>query len=307
MYHKINIIILIISLMLLENSTFVNAEMLEKYKNILENGNYTIKYDIVSVFPQEKIIFDTITEKGKEYEAIPVNDWRNDSIFSKFLSSRPQGGVIVVNGENKYYELAYKGGEFARIYYSNGKSQKPYIQKVEGMSDCYLNKSGEKFYFTRTDYKGKQYYVGGTSSKEGKELGKIEVGKSISNAEEALEQEANYGSKYIARIIAAINPMLRKSIIEYVPEYKYVCKGEKKEGTVYEDYSADEKNGFYVIRYEYKEGKLDRVLYSAYKKNEEGKIVSYSTEILKIKEFTSEVDISYLNLPSELKIVKTQN
>lgn len=111
----------------------VNAAKIDKYREILESGIYTIRYD--NLTPAPRITNRDVTELyGKNGLAVEKNN---------FFLNRPLSGIITSRGENRYEEVGY-----------------------EDFFQCRLMRGGENFTFTR--YKNKSGGVEYFGNKKGK-------------------------------------------------------------------------------------------------------------------------------------------
>ena len=111
----------------------VNAAKIDKYREILESGVYTIRYDNLTPAPRTTNR-DVAELYGKNGLAVEKNN---------FFLNRPLSGIITSSGENRYEEVGY-----------------------EDFFQCRLMRGGENFTFTR--YKNKSGGVEYFGSKKGK-------------------------------------------------------------------------------------------------------------------------------------------
>ena len=114
----------------------VNAEKIDKYREILESGIYTIRYD--NLTPAQRITNRDVVELyGKNGLAVEKNN---------IFLNRPLSGIITSREENRYEEVGY-----------------------EDFFQCRLILGGENFTFTR--YKNKN----GGFEYFGNKKGKVEA------------------------------------------------------------------------------------------------------------------------------------
>lgn len=124
--------IFLLLIFLMATST-VDAAKIDAYKDILENRQYTIRYD--NLTPAQRVTNRDVAELyGKGGLIVTGND---------FFLNRPLSGVVTENGENRYEEIGYKD------FYQ-----------------CRLLRGGENFIFTR--YKNKKGEVEYFGNKKGK-------------------------------------------------------------------------------------------------------------------------------------------
>lgn len=143
-------LLMIIAFILLITPT-VDAAKIDVYREMLQSGNYTIRYENLTPAPR-------ITNKnnielyGKNGLAVEGND---------FFLNRPLSGIITSNNENRYEEVGYadffqcrlmrEGENFLFTRYKNKKDELEYFgikkNQVEANSRNYLTEliAGESF------------------------------------------------------------------------------------------------------------------------------------------------------------------
>ncbi|MBR2139271.1 MAG: hypothetical protein IJ963_00200 [Phascolarctobacterium sp.] len=187
-----------------------------------------------------------------------------------FLTNRQFDGTIVMNGVDKYEEVGY-----------------------ENMSMCNLTK-GDKAYFFTKHFNGKKTTYYGDSGKKNK------VSAHDKNMQAISINGQSYADPVMTRLLTAILPPSHKSAD--MPVYKYVDSGWLDNGLSYEDYRANIDGTLEAIRYYFNGNKLVKIAAASYYVLPDGKLDG-NKAIIKIKEFTANPDVSYLNLPAGVKDV----
>jgi len=290
-----------------------NAAKIDPYKEILNQKQFTVKYDIepINIAAEKQEVY---IEKGKTYLVIPFNPatiFKEKSLKEWDIEERkdfPIGGIIIRNEENEYSEVKLKDRNVTYDYstayanmpdYAPKSSQIKYYRKesLSNVSRYFLKKNNEKFHFYGASTNGRKKKYGIT-----KDYFDNRIAPNISLNGSAVSDmlEENYGTPVIGRILFAINP----NNSAYV--YKFVNSGTSDSGEFYEDYLFEDNKVFSAVRFFFNSETLAKASNVYYEKNTDGKAKddTYMTYNILFKEFSNIPDNKYFELPKEIKIQK---
>jgi len=241
------------------SSASVEASNLDTYRNLLAKGTLTLKYENITPLPRA-------TNKDK------MNFYGRDGMAlekASFLTNRQLDGIVVINGNDKYEEVAYGGH-----------------------SMCSLSKGELVYYFTKvvTNKNKAEYY--GTMGK------KNQVAATDRNMQITFMSGESYADPVMTRLLSAILPASQKGAD--MPDYQYVGSGWLDNGLNYEDYRSNNNGVMEAVRYYFNGYTLVKIAAANYYAREDGKLDG-SKFIIKIKEFSPTPDMSYLSLPAGVK------
>lgn len=188
---------------------------------------------------------------------------------ANFVLNKQTEGIVVVNGADKYEEVG-----------------------VGTTSVCSLTKGDKSYIFSKFELNGKTEYYGSRGK------GKVEANDRAMLAA-ALTGES-YAGENLTRLLCAALPPEKKSAD--MPVYHYVGSGWLPGGLNYEDYRSDHEGVLEAVRYYFNGYELVKIAAASYYTLPDGSIDGKKT-IIKIKEFSSKPDMSYLELPAGVKDV----
>lgn len=238
--------------------TPAEAGNLDTYRNLLAKGTLTLKYENITPLPRA-------TNKDK------MNFYGRDGMAlekASFLTNRKLEGIVVINGNDKYEEVAY--GEH---------------------SMCSLSKDDSVYYFTKVASKNKTEYYGTMGKKN-------QVVATDRNMQITFMSGESYADPVMTRLLSAILPASQKGAD--MPDYQYVGSGWLDNGLNYEDYRSHNNGVMEAVRYYFNGYTLVKIAAASYYTGEDGKLDG-SKFIIKIKEFSPTPDMSYLSLPAGVK------
>ena len=238
--------------------TSAEAGNLDTYRNILAKGTLTLKYENITPLPR-------VTNKDK------MNFYGRDGMAlekASFLTNRQLDGIVVINGNDKYEEVAH--GEH---------------------SMCSLSKGDSVYYFTKVIAKNKPEYYGTMGKKN-------IVAATDRNMQITFMSGESYADPVMTRLLSAILPASQKGAD--MPDYQYVGSGWLDNGLNYEDYRSNNNGVMEAVRYYFKGYTLVKIAAANYYTKEDGKLDG-NKFIIKIKEFSPTPDMSYLSLPAGVK------
>lgn len=248
--------------------TTAEAAKIDVYRDLLSSGRFTLKYTMTS--PPIRVTNKEATITGVNMFNSLFEDFEmTNSSFAQSSSLNDYKGIIVFNGENKYFQ--------------NGATS-------------ILKKNGENFRFLYFQEGNKKTYYGNYGSKGVYANFEEQAGKM--NAIDVLHEDYSYGT-----LTTALAPIIlpnRVIATPYMPEYKFIGSGTLDNGLSYEDFFGS-KNGFNcAIRYYFDGDTLSKIAVFDYiTKN--SRVQTYEKYLVQIDEFSSTPDQSYLMLPTQLK------
>lgn len=276
----------------------VEAAKVDMYREALLNKNFTLKYEIVKVPIYQSMREGMLTFKGALLS-------RN----IQEISDIPHGGIIVVNGEDRYtetYHNAYETtlGNISNLTFADSYSLKMDLNnkkiKVLESGNCILLKNGDIFQFIWSKDGDKRKYKGKIKWWEFKsDAIKANVDISRTPYQDLLE-EFNYGVSEMALVFLPLLPREKIIAASWTPDYKFFSSGSLANGLTYEDFVSDKDNFYSAIRYYFNGNSMVKVAIANYLKND-GKVQSYEKKVINITEFSPFADQNYLKLPEELK------
>lgn len=243
------------------SSTYIaEASNLDTYRKLLANNTLTLRYENITPLSRA-------TNKDK------MNFYGSDGMAldkADFLLNRQLEGIVVINGDDKYEEVA------------TGET-----------SMCSLTKGNSVYYFTKSVKDKKPVYYGTTGKKN-------QVTSTDKNIQAALMNGTSYADPVMTRLLSAILPANQKGAD--MPVYRLVNSGWLPNGLNYEDYRSDSNNTIEAIRYYFDGYTLVKIAAANYYTLPDGSIEG-NKFIIKVKEFSSVPDTSYLSLPQGVKDV----
>ncbi len=290
------IIVLIVGIMM--SVTVADAAKFEIYREALRNKSFTIEYEIVQPPVRNANKFAIIYEDELiDYENI-------------ILDSQPHNGIVIENGEDSYSEIVY-GARQVRYKQSFGQGGRVKTLDVGENGICNLTKNGERFTFYYDVKDGQKKYYGGyngffKSQKVKAKEDNAEVKGVTVDPYQAMIDEYNYGTPALSQALAAIIPPERVIVTLNTPIYKFVRSGTLNGGLTYEDFSAENNDTFYALRYYFKGSDMVKIAAVSYRR-EGNSISNYKKSIVEIIKFSTTPDESYFSLPSSLKDVTERN
>lgn len=240
-----------------------SAGNLDKYREMLNNRNCTIKYEV---------IYQDERESYKNDEDLHVMKWNEKTDKSQFKTFP---GIIVLKGNSSYVEM----GEYANHY-------------------CEITKNGYVYPYRRYETeKGTKYlgnhgggYFGGLPNKvEGHPI----------NALNIIRYGQYYGNDEITEMMRVIRP--ETEALRPGKTYWLAGSAALSNGMTCEDYQWAGANGDVdLIRYYFQDGNMVKIASVHYVKLADGRIKG-KHYVVKINEFSNIPDESYFNLPDKLK------
>ena len=276
----------------LSNVNTAAADALDDCREILLSGTYTIK-------------FENITPPAREamHEKFVMFSGKVEPPENPYTMYKPVAGIVTSDGRDRYVEMNTQfvlpnvtinreatGG----IYGLLAKALSPDIENKSEYSTCVLTKNDEKFAYTRITNENKVDYVG---HKKGK-VKAIKIKKGFNNG-----AAVDFGNEEMTRILNALLPDENK--IEGTVIYERSGSGTLPDGRYYVDLKAVNSTSnviFDAIRYCFENGTLVKIEAGKYYKTKAGKLDGIRT-IINVKEFSSEAETKYFNLPEGLKDV----
>lgn len=283
------------------------AAKVDIYRNALINKNFTLKYEIKQV-----PVYSSMREGNLTFEGTLQNK------VAKKMSDVLHGGIIVVNGEDRYIETNNEAFEMESADFSKlniaarsdikyDAKNKKYKIKVPESGVCNLIKGGDIFEFIWTKDGDKKKYKGMVPKKMlGYKYFDYKSGEIQANVIDSrtpyqdLLEEFNYGVPEMALILMPLLPREKIIATSWTPEYKFWGSGSLAGGLTYEDFVSDKNNFYSAIRYYFSGENMIKVAVASYIKNN-GKIQSYEKRIIEIAEFSPSADLNYLKIPESLK------
>ena len=243
------------------------AAKVDMYRDALINKSFTLKYEIITP-PIRQVNKEATIQKRffKEAEVVDKNS----------VNNLKHGGIIVVDGENKYNETSYSNGGV-----------------------CELNKDGESFvYYWKMKNNQKEYY--GSRNAFGGGSRSIKAQKENDTLSySSLMNEYDYDSE-LTQAFAVILPPDEIVASPYNPQYKFLGSGTLNNGLSYEDFVSIQNNTYYAARYYFDGNNLVKIAMADYT-DVQGSVSNYEKIVISIKEFSTTPDETYLSLPSTLK------
>ncbi|WP_294158480.1 hypothetical protein [uncultured Selenomonas sp.] len=188
----------------------------------------------------------------------------------ELYANQPYQGVLVLNGSDKYVEIRYP--EYVR---------------------CELTKGDDVYRYQGDIKKG--------SVKYRSDAGKRKVKAQPLDRESQLLYGENFGPSDVSQLFTVmLKPEQKPAGTAY---YYYAGSGMLDGGLAYEDYRADYDNGLAAVRYYFQGNQLVKIASATYRYRADGSLDGQKC-ILKIDEFSSTPEASYLNLPEGMKVVK---
>ena len=288
-------------------TSWTEAAKVDIYRNALINKNFTLKYEITKV-----PVYSSMREGSLTFEGA-----LNDKI-SKKLSDVLHGGIIAVNGEDRYIETHNTAFEMesadlsklniaARSDIKYDVKNKQYKIKVPESGVCTLIKGGDVFEFIWTKDGDKKKYKGMVPKTMfgyryfDYKSGEIQANVyNLRTPYQDLLEEFNYGVPEVSLILMPLLPREKIIATAWTPEYKFFGSGSLASGLTYEDFVSDKNNFYSAIRYYFSGENMVKVAVASYIKNN-GKIQSYEKRIIDIVEFSPNADLNYLKIPESLK------
>ena len=276
------IFLLLVTLLILTSS--VDAAKVDMYRDALLNKSFTLKYEMVEVPVVETSHDAVLTGKGLETkEYISLFDYLHK-------------GIIVVDGDNRYFELAHD--DYIATFKNHAVSS---TVKLKEGGYCSLFKDGEVFNFFWDKKDGKRRYFGGYTMFGGKSKSvKANDETKMQLPYQRLVEEYNFGTPELALALTAILPPEKIIATPQTHAYKFFASGTLDGGLTYEDFVSDKGDTFSAVRYYFDGDKMIKVAMASYVRGG-GKILSYSKSVINITEFSTTPDQNYLKLPAELK------
>lgn len=300
-------IVLALTLATLLTTSTSEATRIDRYRAMVENNSFTIRYEIDKPPTRETNKEGTLTKSGNV-----ANSSMKASTIALF-QTQPHSGVVVVDGENRYIEqhrdfvkefvgtpMLY--GPVAGIAVDRANTMENI--KVREIGVCQLLKDGEifKFQFRVNKDNEKKYSNGGASGWFGssKDVKAIDAESVAGNTYTALIEGMNFGSAALSKSLLPILPPARVIQTAFTPNYKYFDAGTLDDGTNYEDYISNENGVFHAIRYYFDGDELKSAKIVAYAANLDGQ-TGYEKTIIRFTEFSATPDQSLLQLPEGLR------
>ena len=246
---------------LMASGAVVEAEPMDAYREMLVNKTYTIKY--TNITPE--------TRQTNRNRVVMMDGNMNDPMSAMY---QPTQSIVVCDGDKRYEE--------------SGSAV---------LTSCRLQRGEEMYAFSRVKMGDIITYVGTVG-------GKAKKGETAAYTYAAMYVEAmkgvNFGDNQMTRFLNALLPNDRKSA--GLPTYSRVASGTLPNGLSYVDYKADHSSAasFEAIRYYFQGNRMVKIAAGQYYVNDKGEMdgVRY---IIKIDEFSSTPDPSYLKLPDGLE------
>lgn len=242
------------------NFTSAEASPLDAYRQMLLQNKLTLRYENITPLPR-------VTNRDK-VSFYGKNGMAADK--ASFLLHKPLEGIVVINGEDKYEEIANAG-----------------------YSMCSLTKGNQVYYFVK-DTSGKEPVIYGSQGK------KNQVTATETNLQAALMSGESYADSVMTRLLLAIMPAESKGAD--APNYSCVGSGSLPNGLSYEDYKSNSNGVFEAVRYYFNGSTLVKIAAATYYVTPEGRLDG-NKFIIKVKEFSSTPAVAYLNLPAGVKDV----
>ena len=269
---------------LLVLTSVASAAKVDMYRDALLNKSFTLKYEVVEV---------------------PIVETSHDAIFTgrglrnkevKDIFDYLHKGIIVVDGDNRYVEVAHDD------YVTTSRNRVMTVSnKIPEGGICHLVKDGETFNFFWNKKDGKRRYFGGYTMFGGLSRSvKANDETKMQTPYQRLVEEYNFGTPELALALTAILPPEKIIATPQTPAYKFFASGTLDNGLTYEDFVSDKGDTFSAVRYYFDGDKMVKVAMATYIRNG-GKILSYSKSVINITEFSTTPDQNYLQLPAELK------
>ena len=262
-----------------------SAAKIDKYRKILESGNYTIRYE--NLTPAQRITNSDVVELyGKNGLAVEKNN---------FFLNRPLSGIVTSRGENRYEEVGY-----------------------ENFFQCRLMRDDENFTFTR--YKNNNGNIEYFGSKKGKVeansrnyLLEILNGESFGDVNFTEMMNAIILSKtnskdYLLEVLSGENlgdvnfTKMMDAITFEKGNYQFAKTSSLENGLIFEDFFSKNENKISAIRFYFDGEKLVKISFASYGRDKSEKIFG-SKCIIKILEFSNVADENLLKLPAGLEDV----
>ena len=257
-----------------------DAAKIDVYRDAMSNKSFTLKYELTRPPVRDSSRDAKFTAKGLI-----------DNAESNFFDL-PHSGLIVVDGDNKYIEIAHSG-YFRKI----GNTDK----KIREGGICRLIKDNETFnFFWEIENDQKHYFArkwGGFGSKTSK-ITADDV--QFKTPHQLFFEEYTFGTPLLTHALTAILPPDKIIAFPITPEYKFMGSSNLADGLTCEDFASDKANRFNAVRYYFNGDQLVKIAFASYIKNASG-IQSYEKAVIDITEFSTTPDQNYLQLPAELK------
>ena len=295
--RKTNIIVFIIALLMILSTTSTEAAKIDVYRNALLNKSFTLKYEIIT--PQGR-------RTNKEF-----NFFKDDIFGGSYIrdtdSSQYErkliGGIIVVEGDDKYIEQTFR--EYEDTTTIDDINEENDAQNLTERGFCSLLKDGDFFKFYYTIRGGeKKYFAHRTLFGTSKNVKANDKNKDKDiNPYDNMIDEYNYGSPELAQVLMPILPLDKVFAMPNTPIYQFITSGTLDNGLTFEDFAGSKNNTHYAVRYYFSGDKLVKIYAINYIKNAQG-IQSYEKVMINITEFSITPDSSYLSLPEGLRAKK---
>lgn len=251
---------LLTGMALLDILAFGSAEAsrLDPYREMLAQNKLTLRYENITPLPRVTNK-DKISFYGKNGMAVDK---------ASFLLHKPIDGIVVINGDEKYEEVANAGSSL-----------------------CSLTKGEVVYYFTK-DTSGNTPVIYGTQGK------KNQVSAAEKNIQAAVMGGESYADSVMTRLLVAMLPASSKGAD--APVYSFAGAGSLANGLNYEDYKSTNRGVFEAVRYYFQEDDLVKIAAANYYVLPDGSLDG-NKFIIKVKKFSPVPELAYLQLPAGVK------
>lgn len=255
---------------------------IDKYRAILSNGSFTIKYRIINYDIPEMRRAMSLTE-GVYYTPSELGYKEEDTqrLKDEEKSKREKRlDILVMDGNNRYTEMGGNckliiNGEvfsFFHEYYKEGK----YI-------GCHVGKHG---FIHRNEVAPGEKYGNGWS-------------RQVYRNQEEIQDIEN---PVFVKMLAAIYPISKVNVV--LPEYSYVTSGATSDGYTYEDYSGVADGRLHAVRCYFQGVDLIKMAYASFLQNSSAPKDSYEKVVIQFETFNNIPEQQYFSVPADLKIVR---
>ncbi len=273
---------MMLALFLLPSVT-ANAAKTDIYRDTILSKHFTLKYTV-----ENPPVYQTNNSAYLGFSGMSNN-------ASAGIYSTPHGGIIVVDGDNRYNEVFHDDYETVfkmRNAYVTSKADEMQASSltVKKGGACNLIKNGEEFTFMWDMKNDKKRYFGSWRL-----FGRTRSVKANDSkyqmAYKSLIQEYSFGAYEVTNAMLPLLPPNKILDLPGVPHYEFLGSGSLDNGLTYEDFVSDDSNMFSAVRYYFDGDDMKRIASASYIKKD-GEVEGYTKSV---------IDQSYLSLPAELK------
>ena len=272
-------------------SVTANAEKADLYRDAILSKHFTLKYEVVT-----PPVYQTNNDADLGFHGMT-------SSISSGVYNAPHGGIIVVDGDDRYTEIFHDDYTVSTKNRSNAGGGQSTLTTdaytVEKGGACNLSKGDEEFTFFWDLKDDKKRYFGSWKLFGQSKSVKANDSK-YQTPYKSLIKEYSFGSFEVTNALLPLLPPDKILDLPGVPHYEFLGSGSLDNGLTYEDFVSDDSKMFSAVRYYFDGNDMKRIAFASYVKKD-GDIEGYTKSVIDVIEFVPKADQSYMSLPEELK------